>query len=609
MQPSEEIKLKLNIVDILGGYIKLIPAGSNYRAVCPFHTEKSPSLMVSEDKQIWRCFGCAKGGDIFSFVMEIESLSFIEALRSLADKAGVTLEKTNPKLNSEKNRALDVLDIASRYYCKILLNSEVANKALEYAVKRGLTEDLIEEWRVGYSPNSWDDLYLFLKKKGFSDADMLLAGLVLKKDQGNGYYNRFRGRIMFPIKDQNGSVVAFTARVSPENEATEKMGKYINSPQTILYDKSKIIFGLDKAKLSIKKEDLIIVVEGQMDVITAHANGFKNIIATSGTALTVEQVTILKRYSLNIAFAFDADSAGKMATERAIDEAMRHEMNVSVIEVPHGKDPDDCIKNNPDDWVTAVKGRISAMDFYFKEYLTGLDLNVIGDKRIAVKKILPKIFKITDAIEKDFWLKDFSNRIDVKEVLLRETLAKLIASENSPKPVKMAGDNKAIIVQVAEPATRQDKLYDDLIGLLIKFPYLIEVAINKLPAECIYDGLVKDLYTNVLIYYNSNTNMVIDSKVFYVNFRSFINESKSVDFLNMLDRIAMQAEISFESFDDSGAKNEFLDIVVILKKKYIESEMKLIERSLNKAEQEKDANKIQELMSRFNSLSNELRTI
>src|SRR3989339_101343 len=296
MQPSEEIKSRLDIVDVIRDYIQLQQAGSNFRAKCPFHSEKTPSFMVSPEKQIWHCFGCGKGGDVLEFVKEIEGINFAETLRLLAPKAGVELKKQNFQEISKRNRLLDILEMCSKYYNRFLTESKTAENARKYLTERGVDNKVIVEWGIGYSPEGWDNVYSPLRKKGFHDNEIFEAGMSLKRSGSSGYYDRFRGRIMFPINDVNGNIVAFTARVSPEKEAREKMGKYINSPQTDVYNKSKILFGLDKAKLEIKNQGYAIIVEGQMDAITAHKYGFKNVVASSGTALTDEQIVLLKRF-------------------------------------------------------------------------------------------------------------------------------------------------------------------------------------------------------------------------------------------------------------------------------------------------------------------------
>ncbi|MCD4762066.1 DNA primase, partial [bacterium] len=418
MQPSEEIKAKLDIIDLIREYIPLKAAGVNFRAKCPFHREKTPSFTVSPEKQIYHCFGCGKGGDIFSFIQEIESVDFVGALKILAPKAGVALKRQDPKAASERNRVLDIIDIARRYYSKILIDSNQAKAARQYLKERGLKEEIIDEWQIGFSPDSWDSLSKILLGKGYAEHEIFKAGMNVKNSTSSRFYDRFRGRIMFPINDVNTTTVGFSARVSPEKEAEEKMGKYINSPQTVVYDKSKILFGLDKAKQEIRRSDYAIVVEGQMDVITAHQAGFKNVVASSGTALTAHQVILLKRFTKNIMLAFDMDEAGATASDRGIQEALKQEMNIKVVELKDGKDPDDCIREDKEAWAEAVKTAKPMMQYYFDRTFSGMDLSDIVNRREAASILLNIIVKVGNRIEQDHWLKKLSEKIDVSESIL-----------------------------------------------------------------------------------------------------------------------------------------------------------------------------------------------
>src|SRR6056297_561188 len=247
MQISEEIKSRLDIVDVIKEYVQLKPVGSNFSALSPFNREKTPSFMVSPEKQIWHCFSSGKGGDVITFIMEMEGVSFVEALRILAPRAGVTLQKQDPQKASKRNKLLDITQIAVNFYHQNLMESDAAEPARKYLQERGLTQDTLIEWQIGFSPNSWEDLVSVLRRRGYKDEDIVAAGLANRRKQGTGIYNRFRDRIMFPINDFYGNPVAFSARVRPDKEEEEVLGKYINSPQTLIYDKSKIIFGLDKA--------------------------------------------------------------------------------------------------------------------------------------------------------------------------------------------------------------------------------------------------------------------------------------------------------------------------------------------------------------------------
>ena len=317
--PIDEIKQRLDVVDIVREYVPLQQAGTNWRARCPFHNEKTPSFMVSKEKQIWHCFGCGKGGDLIEFVKEIEGIEFPEALRILAQKAGVVLRRQDPKVISVKTRLFDLMAEATNFFIG-KLNFIEAGQARKYLAERGLKEETLKEWQIGWALDSWDELAKYLQNKGFSDNQIVASGMVVKKQSGAGHYDRFRGRIMFPIFDVSGSVVGFTGRILIETDKSG--GKYVNTPQTTIYDKSRVIFGLDKAKQEIRKKDLAVVVEGQMDVIASHQVGVCNVVASSGTALTNQQVGLLSRYTKNLAFCFDADSAGEQATKRGIDIAL-----------------------------------------------------------------------------------------------------------------------------------------------------------------------------------------------------------------------------------------------------------------------------------------------
>lgn len=644
-QPSDEIKSRLDIVEVIRDYIQLKPAGINFRALCPFHQEKTPSFMVSPEKQIWHCFGCQKGGDIFSFVMEMEGISFVEALRLLAPKAGVTLRRQDPKLTSQRNRLLDIVELSSKYYHKILLEGSGASNARKYLAERGLTDETIEEWQIGYSPDSWDDLLNFLKTKGYNENEIFLAGMSVKKEGAGRFYNRFRGRIMFPIKDVNGNAVAFSARVSPEKEAEEKMGKYINSPQTMIYNKSGILFGLDKAKLEIKKQDNAIIVEGQMDVITAHQHGFANIVASSGTALTTEQVALLKRYSPNISLAFDMDEAGDLAAERGIAHAMQAEMNIKVIELSTGKDPDECIKQNPDEWQKAVSQAKPVMQYYFDKTFVNLDLEKVEARRQAAKILLPIIAKLNNKIEQDFWLKKLSQTIDVAENYLLEALqdAKLRQTALNRFKPRQAAPDAAKAVQYRRG--REEMISESLLALMLKFPLHIEYVIGQINADQIIRLVNQAIYKNLIIYYNK----VIDewtqqekSNVLEINYQDFRNQlaensvpgrpeqvseqdksspddfnradlskednnKDKIDQLNALDRLVLLADKDFYDYNQEQAKEEIIKIIITLKKYYLANRLKEITKLIAQTEKEGGEDKLKNLMEEFKALTEEIR--
>ncbi|MEK9175295.1 MAG: DNA primase, partial [Patescibacteria group bacterium] len=361
----EEIKNRIDIVEFIGSYLRLQKAGVNFKAPCPFHNEKTPSFVVSPARQIWHCFGCAKGGDIFRFLMEIEGLDFPEALRALADRAGIELKREDSSLRTERNRQISMLEEAASFF---EANLQKESTPLDYLTKRGVQKETIKEWRIGFASNEWENLAKHLSSKGFNGEEIERAGLAIKSQASAQsrtaearYYDRFRGRIMFPIFDYQGRVVAFGGRMYPdrENEA-----KYINSPETALYQKSKILYGLDKAKTHVLKSGACVIVEGYMDTIMSWQAGVKNVIASSGTALSLDQLKILRRLCEKIVAAFDMDIAGQAATKRGIEIALKDGFNVSVIDLGDVKDPADAVVKSPNIWTKEIESARHIVQFY-----------------------------------------------------------------------------------------------------------------------------------------------------------------------------------------------------------------------------------------------------
>ena len=626
MSQAEDIKAKLDIVEVIREYIPVKAVGANFQALCPFHNEKSPSFVISPDKQIWHCFGCGRGGDVFSFVMEKEGLGFMEALRELAPKAGVTLKNENPEEYSKRNRILDILELSGKYYAYNLNNS--ANKnGLNYLTKRGLKEETIKDWQLGYSPDAWDSLYNFLKARPlsgqkFTDDEMFLAGVIIKKDASKGqrgYYDRFRDRIMFPIWDVNNNLIAFTARVNPEKEKTEKMGKYINSPQSAVYDKSRVLFALNKAKTAIRKADLAIVVEGQMDAISCHQAGFTNVVASSGTALTREQVTLLKRFTNNIALSFDMDDAGQMAADRGIKEVLSQGMHLKIIVLPHGKDPDESLKNNPGEFEKAVSlGKLNdndkdfdhyykksiedakpMLEYYFSKVSEGIDLNELGNKNLVSGKMLDMISLVVNPIERDYWLKKVAEDLDISEVILRESLGKRInitpealVSVKSTKEKETLGQN----------LSREEKLSELLLALLVKFPDFLSYALNNLEPELLAGEGNIGFYKNLIIYYNKVA--ILEYSAFHA-YLSEIGEGAE----NLLDKLILLGEKDFYDYEEAQVKSEIIKIIIELKKYSYQKQIKKIERLLLESEKKGQNEETVRLMDELKSLTDEIKKI
>lgn len=538
--------------------------------------------MVSRDKQIWHCFGCSEGGDIFTFIQKMENIEFPEALRLLAQKAGVILVAQDPQLASQKNRLLDICQATANFWHKTLLDSPQAQKARDYLKKRQVKEQTISDFKLGYALDSWDALIKFLKSKGFSDQEIFLAGLSVKKERGQDFYDRFRDRLMFPINDLHGNPIGFSGRTL---KADEVGGKYINTPQTLIYNKSLVVFNLDKAKNSIKKEDLAIVVEGQMDVLAAWQAGTENVIASSGTALTLDQIKILKRYTKNLAIAFDTDIAGESAAKRGIDLAMSEEMNVKVIVIPEGKDPDECIKNNPDDWFAAIKGAKSIMEYYFDQTLSRLNLNKVEDKKEAARILLPVINKIGNKIEQTHWLQKLAELLKVSEQILRESLsrqrAKSLAAQ--PEEVKFTRDRNLMLIE-------------QILAIALKYPTNIPYLINNLLPEVVADKDLNKLYKKLIIYYTEDIESNIDD-FYYKDFHLKLKPDK----LDVLaDKLVLLAEKDFFDFDLEIIRDELIKAINFLKKNYYSSRLKEIENQIRQAEINKYEEEIKRLIEQFN---------
>jgi len=459
----QQIKEKLNISDVISGYLRLTKAGASYRALCPFHNEKTPSFMVSPSRQSWHCFGCGIGGDIFTFVEKIEGIEFLDALKILAEKAGVELEYSDPKARSEKDRLYEICESAAQFFITSIGN---ANSILDYLRKRGLKNETINEWRIGYAPDSWDSLLSFLFKKGYRENEIEHTGLII---QAPKYHDRFRNRLMFPIFDTSGRVVAFSGRTMNEiiSSKTEKAetGKYINSPETILYSKSRILYGFDRAKADIRKNDVAILVEGQMDVILPWQDGVRNIIATSGTALTEEQLTIIKRLTGNLIMAFDMDDAGFRATKRGIDLANEQGFNVSVLRLTSGKDAADFVKDNPGKFQGIIEKSEPIMSYYFKEIFKKISADKLEGKKIIALNLLSEIKRMPSAIERSSWIRELGLRLGVSESDLKEEMERLeIRTDTNNIPSHFAtGQNEP-----AAKKTRKEILSERLLALLLK---------------------------------------------------------------------------------------------------------------------------------------------
>ena len=560
--------------------------------------------MVSRDKQIWHCFGCGEGGDIFEFVQKIEGLEFPEALRLLADKAGIKLKRVNLQETSQKTKLLDILKIAAEFFHLSLLKSQEGKIGRDYIAKRALQPEIVEDFKIGYAPDSWDKLLNFLLKKGYKQNDILLSGLVVKNEKGplreaSQLYDRFRLRLMFPIFDQHGAVVGFTGRILDEKKQ-DQGGKYVNTPQTLIYNKSLVIYGLDKAKNEIKKKDLVVIVEGNMDVIASHQAGVKNVVASSGTALTQEQLKLLKRYTNNIALSFDADLAGQTAAERGIDTALALGFNIRVIQLPKAinnkaiKDPDDCIKQGPEHWQGAIEQAISIMDFYMVKIFSKYNKDNPEQRKEITNKLFKQIAKLPDRVEQDYWLGKLAQKLDVPENILREAFAPFFDTRRQ-NIQEIATDNTSKL-------SREEMLSRQFLALILKFPQNLDYVISHLEVEILPTPELQKIYREVILYYNEGKEFE------YSQFEKILSD-KAKELVNLTSTLLLLAEKDFFDFTDDQIERELINIIAALKKSYITKKIKQVQMLIAQAEKEKNNQQIQELSKEFSALTAKLNNL
>lgn len=591
MNPTDEIKQRIDIVDLIQGYIPLTPGGANWKARCPFHNEKSASFMVSREKGIWHCFGCGKGGDIFTFLQEMEGMDFPEALQMLAQRAGVELKKLDPAQSSKRQGAIELITLAAKAYHKLLLEHEKAAPARDYLTKRGLDATIIDTFHIGYAPDSWEGISTFLKTKKFSDEEIFQAGLTIKRERGAGYYDRFRNRIMFPVQDQLGRVIGFSARaLAPDQEP-----KYLNTPQTAIYNKSAALYGIAQAKNAIKKTQLCVLVEGNMDVLASHQVGVTNAVAASGTALTSDQLRLIKRYTENVALAFDTDVAGESASMRGIERAWEEGMNIKVVVLPFGKDPDEVVRKSPDAWRKAVAEAVPFMDYAFGRVQTTLNLLRVEDKKLAAKRLLPLISRLTDKIEQTHYLQKLSRLLNVSEEVLRSSLP----SEKKKQPVRPV---PASVPAREEKKTRLQQVGERLLALASQSPAHLEYLIDHLEPDYLAPTNLVGLYKSMLSYYTKT--------------HSFQQQ----DFLELLGRedqeLANRASVLFLlgtsdllPQEERLRQVELTDSLSVLKRAHLQSQLTELQKDLVQAERQGKSSDVAALSERVNDVTKELAEV
>lgn len=468
MSAISEVKQRIDIVELVSEYVTLQKAGRSFKGLCPFHSEKHASFFVFPERQTWHCFGaCGTGGDIFSFFMQKEGVEFGEALRLLAQKAGMSLkprEGPDRVAKEESENLFEINEAATEYYHHLLLSAKTGEVARSYLSGRGMTPGTVKEFRLGFSPGSWDAMKDYLLGKGYTEKRITEAGLAVEKE-GGGSYDRFRNRLMFPICDMRGRVTGFGARALDDS-----LPKYINSPQTRVFDKSSILYGIDKARSAIRKEDSVIIVEGYTDVLTAHQYGWQNVVGSMGTSLTEKQVGSIKGLTSNIILALDADLAGEEATLRGRAVLAHSNAEAEVILLPSGKDPDEVIREDPALWGKLVEQAMPVMDFAFQSVLGKLDVSRARDKSLAIQKLLPLIYEMSDLTQRFHYVDKLARSLKMGRSDVEAALQRLKTADKRSRALKPTEQ---------PPLARRlvsNAIEEHCLALLLQYPELRSLA-------------------------------------------------------------------------------------------------------------------------------------
>jgi len=577
MDAVEDIKGRLSIEDVVGEYVELKRAGRNFKGLSPFNSERSPSFMVSPEKQIWHDFSSGRGGNMFSFIMEMEGVDFRGALELLARKAGIDLglyQKGDGKARQQKDKALEALELATKYYQQTLLKNQ---EAFDYVVKkRKFNKQTVTDFRLGYAPNNGKALVDFLAKRGFDETVIKMAGL--SSQRYRGLADMFRGRIMIPLADAQGAPIGFTARILADDPDAPK---YINTPQTVLYDKSRHVFGLHLAKDAIRRAGFVVIVEGNLDVIASHQAGYTNVAATAGTALTPYHLKALQRFTDDIRLSFDQDRAGIAAAERAIGVAQGVGVQLSIVTVTEGKDPDELIQKDPTLWEKAMHHPQYALDWLIERYSHVYDISTAHGKRAFSDVLLQTIARLEDSVEQDHYLLKLAEMVEVSEAAMRSKLKTLKGEPASPL--------KRSKTHTVEHVGNDPYMYEDqLLSLLVAYP----ITRRLLETE-----------SQRLVFNSPERQRVYEYVV--ANPHVSLNEDIPEDLKDVEDYVKIllfKAEELYNSFDANERLRELRDLIHKLTRKYQKEQKQELTEEIRAAEASGDEARVAELLDQFNNL-------
>lgn len=582
----QEIKDKIDSVSLISEYLPLKRAGKNYKALCPFHQEKTPSFMVSPELQIFKCFGCGKGGDVFTFLKEMEGMEFKETLEYLAKRAGVELKRyQKTEEDIRKERLLQLHQLAGEVYHHLLTSHKLGKRAYNYLKERGITDKSTEIFQLGYAPDSWESLGNYFLSKKYTLSELLDSGLGIAKEGGRRFYDRFRGRVMFPLKNFKGQIVGFSGR-----SLTAEEPKYINSPETLIFSKSSILFGFDLTKSEIKKQKNAVVVEGLFDVITPYQVGVRNVVASLGTALTPSQIKLLSRVADSITFCFDTDKAGDEATKRGIKLAQQNNLNIRVAILPIGKDPDESIREAPQAFKSSLEKAVPITDFYFESsFKMHNPKTALGKKRLG-QELLPIITAISDPLEKDHYVNQLATRLEVSSETIQKALYRI---EKEGEDISRSHRvNKEILKDFSTPKVAVEEY---ILASILKAPLeMAQSTLRKLSQSDFTDETRINLFVELKKYLIARKHK-FDIKTFRAKLGD--KEQRLVDELYLWDL-----------GDDLSLLEEELERTFkLVRGRSIRRSLRVLSGKIKQAERNKDIEKLKTLQKQFQALSEKLK--
>lgn len=592
----EEVKSKVDIVEVISSYVPLKKMGRNLGGLCPFHSERTPSFMVSPERQSFKCFGCGEGGDVFTFLEKVEGWEFREVLEELAKRAGVKLVNQGLSRGSKvREKLININNLTAKFYSHILNNHKLGEIARKYLLGRGVGEDLWKKFDLGYSPEGWENTFNFLTKRGFDASDIALSGLVIGREGGrvgkSSFYDRFRGRVMFPIKDSRGTVLGFSGRLLKEKEAPLRPGfagqaKYINSPETPIFTKGSMLFGLDVARNVIRDKGEVLLVEGEFDVISAHKAGLANVVASKGTALTEKQVATISRLCENVALCFDMDLAGDAAARRGIELLDMAGLNIKVVRLPGVKDPDEFAQKDPRGFVSAVEKSQNVYDYLIESAISRHGATTAEGKKKVGREILPVLSKISDDLVRAHFITKFAKLLDLEVGFVNDAVEK---KSNIVGPPTVGGE---ISIETVKSQPESNVLEDYFLALFLAGGPIYHKVLDKLePTD----------FENE------------EARAFWKDARDIISDSKFVKTGDFLKRIPEKfakfvdhlyfINISPSVLEKEQWAQEILKVAARIKKKSLKAQVEEVSSQLKEAQRLSEQGKIKSLVLKFDRIS------